>query len=86
MSGITRDVVLKALWEWDPIGVAAHRTEASSEYDDLARRIVVGVDQGSSYGELETIVRRYVEDLGVRPIGRQDQFLRWLKAVIADTR
>lgn len=84
MAGVSRDAVLEALWDWDPIGVGALRGEATSEYDELATRIVGIVEQGGSVDAVEECARRYVGELGIKPQGI-DGFLRWARSSLNTT-
>ncbi len=80
MADVSRQAVLEALWDWDPIGIGAFRGEAASEYDDLATRVAVIIDRDSSEVAVDTYVRQYLGSLGVRPIGIEG-FLRWVAGV-----
>ena len=84
MAAVSREAVLEALWAWDPIGIGASRGEATSEYDELATRIVGIVERGGSLDAVEECVRSYIGELGIKPHGI-DEFLRWARSSLTTT-
>lgn len=84
MAGGSREAVLEALWDWDPIGVGTFRGEATSEYDELATRIVGIVERGGSVDAVEECARRYVGEFGIKPHGIEG-FLQWAHSSLNTT-
>ncbi len=71
--------LVEALWVWDPIGIAEHRTEVASEYDALAAKMMARIDSGATADDVAILGRRFVSDLGILGTGVLD-FERWLRA------
>jgi hypothetical protein len=84
VADVSREAVLEALWQWDPVGVGAFRGEAASEYDELATQIVSIVERGGSVAAVEEYARRYVAELGIEPHGIE-QFVRWAQSSLHRT-
>lgn len=75
--------IVEAFWRWDPIGVAADREIAYSEYDAIAARVSGAVRQGRDAEEVEAIARTFVVDeVQVGAVGIDD-FMAEIRQIAA---